>query len=149
MVECGKWPRGRRAQSAQVPLSLEPTKRVVVLIDGTWSQSKQILRRYPCLVDARLPPKHDDGGAQQAQSLEEGGNPCGDGRVRECDRGSSASSGLAMEDTFCRAVTFRSAGSGGYEFRREPSDECLSTLESVAYTLEVGVHGVCPQRSYG
>lgn len=44
---------------------------------------------------------------------------------------------VGVEGALCRAVKFRSAGSSGYGFRREPSKECLSTLESVAYTLEV------------
>jgi len=44
-----------------------------------------------------------------------------------------------------RRVQFAHAGSSGYEFRKEPHDFCLSTLESVAYTLrflERGADGV-------
>lgn len=115
---------------------------VVVLIDGTWTQAKQILGRYPCLTDkfvVRKPwllPKGENLGSSCAEGTS---GPGADLQVAARDGFSSdkfAEKGDA--ECFCRAVKFRSAGSSGYGFRKEPSEECISTLESVAYTLEVG-----------
>ncbi|CAM9390264.1 unnamed protein product [Sphacelaria rigidula] len=125
------------------PLSRSSAPNVVVLIDGTWSQAKQILGRYPCLTDkfvVRKPwllPEEDEisGGSSGAEETSETGV---DLQVAVGD-GFSSGEFAEQGDTkfFCRAVKFRSAGSSGYGFRKEPSEECISTLESVAYTLEV------------
>ncbi|KAG5189893.1 DTW domain-containing protein [Tribonema minus] len=37
----------------------------------------------------------------------------------------------------CTPVQFRDGGSSTYTIRREPMPHCLSTLESIAYSLEV------------
>ncbi|CAM9859729.1 unnamed protein product [Pylaiella littoralis] len=125
---------------------------VVVLIDGTWSQAKQILSRYPFL--SPKPPSATGpasmggggGGVEKVATSAFISGTTADGVLRTAERGSVSrvetggeGGGLAGKrgDACCRAVQFRSAGVSSYGFRREPSKECLSTLESVAYTLEV------------
>ncbi|CAM9292290.1 unnamed protein product [Ectocarpus sp. 6 AP-2014] len=124
---------------------------VVVLVDGTWSQAKQILSRYPSLLrptTATTPagqktrelgvsvggvPVAAVGGSGEAE-----GGGSSDERGDGSEEGSWGREAGPMEDgALCRAVKFRCAGVSGYGFRREPAKECLSTLESVAYTLEV------------
>lgn len=62
-------------------------------------------------------------------------NPAG---VSVGDEGAGKGEGVVVpQGGVCRPVKFRSAGISGYGFRREPTKECISTLESVAYTLEV------------
>lgn len=106
---------------------------VVVLIDGTWSQAKQILSRHPFLSSRKpsLTGPGDRGLKEYIPPLVPTGISAGDGE------GKGDEAAAAQEGGVCRAVKFRSAGTSGYGFRREPSKECISTLESVAYTLEV------------
>lgn len=130
---------------------------MVVLIDGTWSQAKQILFRYPFL-SPRKPSVTGPGGrglrlASSGGTLSVGG-PQHPGKWDDRSQGAEEENvagvgGYAAQDlvigggeqekdgALCRAVKFRSAGVSSYGFRREPTKECLSTLESVAYTLEV------------
>lgn len=71
-------------------------------------------------------------------SVEARGGGCCDGRGNGSEGGAGGrGAGQGEEGALCRAVKFRCAGVSGYGFRREPAKECLSTLESVAYTLEV------------
>lgn len=149
----------------------------MVLIDGTWSQAKQILSRYPFLSpkppSAGVPggsgggkgsakklakpvvvPRitEDGGGLRTAErdsgngieadpegQEEEEEEAAGQGQGAKRDEQEGTGEGRAgkLGGAFCRAVQFRSAGVSSYGFRREPSKECLSTLESIAYTLEV------------
>lgn len=106
---------------------------MVVVIDGTWSQAKQILSRYPFL-NSRKPSVAGPGGRGYRTPLPGGNSTAGGGEEGQGEEGGIDSE---TEGALCRAVKFRSAGSSGYGFRREPSKECISTLESVAYTLEV------------
>lgn len=148
------------SSSSRLPLS---SPDVVVLVDGTWSQAKQILGRYPFLTSkiivrkpwleksrrstedssriVAIPPLREsymgnitsEVGASDGTEAKDGG--------RDLLSGRGFTDGSSQEgnvNCFCRAVKFRSAGSSGYGFRKEPSEECISTLESVAYTLEVG-----------
>lgn len=128
---------------------MPPASNVVVVKDGTWSQAKQILTRYPFLNSRKpsvagpggrgyknyFPGYPDDGvddGEEQARGLSEGNSDndgVGQSRIGFGDK--------MEEEALCRSVKFRSAGTSEYGFRREPSKECLSTLESIAYTLEV------------
>ncbi|CAM9572980.1 unnamed protein product [Ectocarpus sp. 12 AP-2014] len=124
---------------------------VVVLVDGTWSQAKQILSRYPSLlrpIMATTPAQQKTrelgasaGGVPVAAvggSGEAEGGGSSDERGGGSEEGSGEREAGPTEDgALCRAVKFRCAGVSGYGFRREPAKECLSTLESVAYTLEV------------
>ncbi|CAB1115617.1 unnamed protein product [Ectocarpus sp. CCAP 1310/34] len=124
---------------------------VVVLIDGTWSQAKQILSRYPSLLRPRMattPAQQKTrelgasaGGVPVATVGGSGEAEGGGGSDERWDGSEQGSGGREAEPTedgaLCRAVKFRCAGVSGYGFRREPAKECLSTLESVAYTLEV------------
>lgn len=106
---------------------------VVVLIDGTWSQAKQILSRHPFLSSRKpsLTGPGDRGLKEYIPPLVPTGISAGDGEGKGDEAAAAQAGGV------CRAVKFRSAGTSGYGFRREPSKECISTLESVAYTLEV------------
>ncbi|CAN0272975.1 unnamed protein product [Laminaria digitata] len=106
---------------------------VIVLIDGTWSQAKQILSRHPFLSSRKpsLTGPGDRGLKEYIPPLVPAGVSAGGGE------GKGDKAAAAPEGRVCRAVKFRSAGTSGYGFRREPSKECISTLESVAYTLEV------------
>eukprot|EP00752_Nemacystus_decipiens_P012633 g11189.t1 len=133
---------------------------VVVLIDGTWSQAKQLLSRYPFLSPQK--PSVAGPGGRRLRFSSPGGPPAFDappnpgkgGGIRGLKEKAAELGGYAAEDVsvggvgaedvgqegdgaVCRAVKFRSAGVSSYGFRREPTKECLSTLESVAYTLEV------------
>ncbi|CAM9948217.1 unnamed protein product [Ectocarpus sp. 4 AP-2014] len=124
---------------------------VVVLVDGTWSQAKQILSRYPSLLRLRTATtpavqktrelRASVGGVPVAAvggSGEAEGGGSSDERLDGSEEGSGGREAGTMEDgALCRAVKFRCAGVSGYGFRREPAKEYLSTLESVAYTLEV------------
>ncbi|CAM9566981.1 unnamed protein product [Ascophyllum nodosum] len=114
------------------PSSSSSSPAVVVLIDGTWSQARQILSRYPSLSSRR--PSAVGPGARGVRSpVVFSAEP-----RRGVDVEGAPHLGEVMEDdALCRAVMFRSAGPSGYGFRREPSRECVSTLESVAYSLEV------------
>lgn len=130
---------------------------MVVVVDGTWSQAKQILSRYPSLLRPRMAttpagqktrelgasvggdPVAAVGGSGEAEG---GGSGSSDERGDGSEEGSGGREAGPMEDgVLCRAVKFRCAGVSGYGFRREPAKECLSTLESVAYTLEVCFSG--------
>lgn len=102
-----------------------PPPAVVVIIDGTWSQAKQILSRYPSL-SPRRPSGMGPGTRGVRSPIEFSAEPERDIVEEE-----------VAQEALCRAVMFRSAGPSGYGFRREPSRECISTLESVAYSLEV------------
>lgn len=147
---------GHHRQQPAATLTSPPA--VVVVIDGTWSQAKQILSRYPFLSSKKpsvvgpggrayksAVPVVSTTGNGRRRSLEEGGVK-EEGVAGSAENGGALSPGrdgesgavvVEVEGALCRAVKFRSAGSSGYGFRREPSKECLSTLESVAYTLEV------------
>ena len=130
---------------------------MVVLIDGTWSQAKQILSRYPFLSPQKPSVAGPGGRGLRFSSL--GGAPAvggplfnpgtsggsrraeatrtGDGGYAAEEDAGGGGVGQKQEGALCRTVKFRSAGVSSYGFRREPTKECLSTLESVAYTLEV------------
>lgn len=138
---------------------------MVVLIDGTWSQAKQILSRYPFLSPQQPsvagpggrglkfsslggapatggpfnPGQGGGGGGGGNQGAEETGAGVRGYAAEEVGVGGVGQEGGREEEesALCRAVKFRSAGVSSYGFRREPTKECLSTLESVAYTLEV------------
>lgn len=134
---------------------------VVVLVDGTWSQAKQILSRYPFLTNKfvvrkpwlKISRRSTENSSRTAAVplLRESYTRSVNSAVGASDgteakgNGWDSCSGFAHDSSqeenmacLCHAVKFRSAGSSGYGFRKEPSEECISTLESAAYTLEVG-----------
>lgn len=126
---CDRTPVAEGEQHHEKPLPSLPSPRlpppaVVVIIDGTWSQAKQILSRYPSL-SPRRPSGMGPGTRGVRSPVEFSAEPERD------------IVGEEAQEALCRAVMFRSAGPSGYGFRREPSRECISTLESVAYSLEV------------
>ena len=129
----GVVPAPEVGEPLKMPRSARPPAKVVVLIDGTWSQAKQILSRHPFLSSRKpsLSGPGDKGLKEYIPPLVPRGVSAGNG-----ERGGDEAT-AALEGGVCRAVKFRSAGPSGYGFRREPSKECISTLESVAYTLEV------------
>jgi hypothetical protein len=115
---------------------------------NSWhSQAFGRLQQHPSLEEALADPGtlllYPGPGAEDIETMPplENGRPrtliVVDGTWRQAGRvmRETKSLQLAIDAGTVRRVQFAEAGKSGYQFRKEPHDYCLSTLESVAYTL--------------